>query len=389
MNNQVHPGPPVPVPYSDSKPKRVLSRNMAACTYPRAHGLVNVVYPDAIEMCGNLGTVKGLGVLGGIITLSNSVMTIYASYDTLVQNLDHPVPKIRGIYPEDVILSIAFFIISLLFLAAATWFLRRDLFTYREPILFNRRTRKVHLFRQRINMKRPFSPWPIVVDTYDWDCIRGEVNGGVALIGSVAMMRYWLYLAVSDRPTNGNVIDRFVVGTHGTSVAEPTWHWEHIRRYMEEDGPPVQPGEWLNGNLKFSHREAWADAFPFLSRHEDVRKNVWLHLLMILGFPFMVLFGFNRWLAEATCRDPQWPQDVIDQTGGAALSDEAVRALIPPMPVQDESQLSEDEKNDRSYQAKKGKPWWTPERRKYAVLLALIGMLIGGAKLVQFGIRGY
>lgn len=390
MNSQFHPRPPTPVPFSGSKPKRTFSRTQAACENPHANGLINAVYLNAIEICGNLGSVKGLGVLFGSMALAAVVAMVIAMKMVLTPDMTHPNPNMHVIQVEDAIFAFFILLVALLAAVGAAIFLRRDIFTYRdEPILFNRRTRKVHFFRRRINMMRPFSPWPVVVDTYDWECMRGEINGGGVLIGSVPMLRYWLYLAVNDKPDSKRVIDRFVVGIAFREQYLLAALWEHIRRYMEEDGAPLQHGDSLNLSQNFSHREAWAVAFPFLSKNETLRKSITMNVLMFIGLPFSIVLGLCTWIAEVTCRDPQWPQDVIDQTGGAALSDEAVRALISPMPVQDESQLSEDEKNDRSYRAKKGKPWWTPERRKYAVLLALIGMLIGGAKLVQFGIRGY
>lgn len=390
MNSQFHPGPPVPVPYSDTKPKRVLSRDRTACEHPHANGLINAVYLNAIEICGNLGSVKGLGVLFGSMALAAVVAMVIAMKMVLTPDMTHPNPQMHVIQVEDAIFAFFIFLVALLAAVGAAIFLRRDIFTYRdEPILFNRRTRKVHFFRRRINMMRPFSPWPVVVDTYDWDCIRGEVNGGVALIGSVAMMRYWLYLAVSDRPNNGRVIDRFVVGMAFREQVLLAAIWEHIRRYMEEDGAPLQHGDTLNFSQNFSHREAWAVAFPFLSKSEVLRKDIMMNFLMFIGLPFSIILGLCTWIAEVTCRNPQWPQDVLDQTGGVALSEDAIRALIPPMPVEVESQLTQDEKDERAYRVKKSKPWWTPERRKYAALLALIGMLIGGAKLTQFWIRGY
>ncbi|HCY61745.1 MAG TPA: hypothetical protein DHV59_02645 [Oxalobacteraceae bacterium] len=58
--------------------------------------------------------------------------------------------------------------------------------------------------------------------------------------------------------------------------------------------------------------------------------------------------------------------------------------------------LSPEEKEERAYvRTKKGKPWWTAERKnmlrhwQWAATLALIGSLIGGVKLAQMWMRRY
>jgi len=376
MSAHFHPGLPVPVPFSHGKPKRVLTRGSRACDRVSASGQVNAVYPNAMEVCGNLGAVKGLGVLFGLLVMGFVVWSMYFAW---------LVASSKSATAGDLWFAVVVAIGSTGMCYAAVWFLRKDLFTYRdEPVLFNRRTRKVHLSRRRINMKRPFSPWPVVIDTYDWDCIRGEIKGGVAYNGSMPVMRYWLYLSVSDKPRSKEVVDRFVVGMHGTSVIELAWLWEHTRRYMEEDGPPVQPGEWLNPDKDSSPvLEAWALSFPFLSKHASLRRSAFMYFLAVVAFPFMWLLSFCTWLAEITCRNPQWPQHIIDEAGGAPLSDDAIRALIPSASIG--GYAANDDGDSRIV----CKPWWTAERRKYVLLVLAIVALFGGGKLLLFWVRGY
>jgi len=381
-----HPGPPVPVPYSDGKPKRVLKTGTQASANPCGHQFVSKVYPNAIEVPGQLSAAKGMGVLVGLVGLLGasfaSIGAVFGIHEVLTTD-----PSMAD-YGYSIVGSILSPLVGAAFFISASWFFRKDLFTYRdEPVLFNRATRKVHLFRRRERIW-PFAPWPLVIDTYEWDCVRGEISGGLYYNGATAAVRYQLYLAIKDSPKGKTFIDRFVVGTQMSDQNSLTDNWEHIRRYMEEDGPPLQAGEWRDDiDDTFSHREAWSTTFPFLSRDRAIRHSVFFHVLMVVGFPFMFCFGFCRWLAEITCRPPFWTPEILAAAGGAPLSDEALRALIPPKPEEEKSCLSEDERAYAKQQATK--PKVSPEMKKTG--LVILGILIAMAlvKYAQMQMRGY
>ncbi|WP_343074218.1 DUF6708 domain-containing protein [Chitinivorax tropicus] len=238
--------------------------------------------------------------------------------------------------------DIAFLLLSFfsicIFGCVAVVFGRLDLFSYRdEPILFNRASRKLHIFRRRFKWTRPFSRWPVVIDTYDWDCVRGEVKGGAVLMGTVPTTRFQLYLAIADRPGSDTIIDRVPVGSPSLGKDHFQPLWEHIRQYMEADGPPLQAGDSLSRHTQFSHRMAWAAGFFFLD--PDYKNQVPSRLGRAIGIttnlliaPFAMIPGLLAWLSGLSGRDPWWPDDVLAAAGGPPLSEPAALALRPAAP---------------------------------------------------------
>lgn len=284
-----------------------------------SNGDVNVIYPNSIETTGHISNVKGMGVFFGLIFSIPCLMLLWLDIRTLQKETFDS-------------FSVLFSLINLLFLTGCFSFLRADLFAYRdEPVLFNRTTRKVHVFRVRKKMTRPLSPWPLTIDTYDWDCVHGEVGGGL-VPGKVALLRYKLYLAITDDPKSNEVIDRFFFGSPRNNPDENTWLWEHIRRYMEEKGPALQPGEQFNAIKGFSHREAWTEYFPWLSPNLQEAKQkdgFWVITIAgLVGFPVMFLLALSTWIARWSSREPQWPGEIVATLGGPALSEQEVLAEI-------------------------------------------------------------
>ena len=82
--------------------------------------------------------------------------------------------------------------------------LRIDLFAPKmNPIVFNRRTRKVYRYVPRL-----FSSNMILVE-YDWDCIDAEYYSRTGPSGNVIRTQDTLDLFVRDRPGSDEVIDCF------------------------------------------------------------------------------------------------------------------------------------------------------------------------------------
>lgn len=321
------PGPPVPMPYGKVEPKRVLRRNKREVERMIMNGEVSAVYPHAIEVPGFLfGTAKGMLTFAGLSALAASMFGWFMGFLALSAGKD------------TAWFAALFSSFGLIALGIATTFLRMDLFGYRdEPVLFNRKTRKVHLFRRRANMLKPWAAWPLVIDTYDWDCILGEVHGGFQMAGgSLPAMRYRLLAAAYDGPTGRGrkvkLIDRFVIGAEMPSQTYCIARWEHIRRYMEEGGPALQAGEPLLKRT-FSHRDAlargglWALETGFYDGFKDKPgPKIAGTLLTVLLSPVFVFFGAFRWLAEITSKEPWWPEGILEAAGGAPLPDGEVYA---------------------------------------------------------------
>lgn len=153
---------------------------------------------------------------------------------------------------------------ALLFLAttggafAALRFFRIDLLTPTDhPLVFNRKTRKVYrvmpdiperqglspaaLVRHWLNT---FRPWPMQVIEYDWDCLEAEYFSETVLAGNVVRTNHHLMLYVKAAPESDRVLGCFDIVPPMLIREESAMRfWEHIRRFMQENGPPLPPGE--------------------------------------------------------------------------------------------------------------------------------------------------
>ena len=106
--------------------------------------------------------------------------------------------------------------------------------------------------------------------------------------------------------------------------------WEHIRRYMEEDGPPLPPGAAAPGPTTPKPRNWWQSmglVNPFGAGYlQRWRRRPWItlaaHVLLPWGLPISLAWGTLNWLTYATEQKVHWPQDVLD-------------ALGPPLGVRD------------------------------------------------------
>ena len=181
-------------------------------------------------------------------------------------------------------------LLCFLLVATISFFaLAKDFFCYTHyPIRFNRVNRKVYLFRH--NKKNG-------VMTLDWDKVHWCVGRG----RDVGHYIYELRGHVLD--DNGIVRYTFAVGQYRESHVEILQHWEMIRLYME-DSPAALPYPPLA--LTLSTR-------PTL-RNCMLLNMSWLgaHLSKAV-FILSVLWGFFRWLALKTCREPLWPNEVEAQ----------------------------------------------------------------------------
>ena len=322
---------PPPLPQRNGDPKRRMGRATRASDTPDSGGLINAVYPNAIECTGLLASagVKGMNVFAGISALLGSASGFFFGGLSIFDSQ----------WSWEVPVGCLFILISLLFLGFAITAFRLDLFAYRdEPILFNRKTKKVHLFRRRIQMSRPWRPWPLAIDTYDWNQITGEIRGGGRLVGgSLPATRNRLVLAINAEPTargkKGKVIDQVIVGMEEQSAHDCVGRWEHIRRYMEEDGAPLQPGCDLSMMRGFSHRAAFARGgllflLPGFYRNFAQKPGSLIAgtTVLVILLPMLLPFSFFRWLAEATSRAPWWPPPILDEAGGAPLPESEVLA---------------------------------------------------------------
>ena len=396
-HNDEAPASPYPQPSDDyGKPKRRLSRIAKTKTGGLMTGeAVSAVYPNALELPGLVSSAKGLGVLVGIFSLG---VALFSAYMTLLIAADSEDAFAFGL------LTFSTFLAAV---CAGVTSLRIGLFSYRdEPILFNRKTRKIHVFARKVRMSRPWLRWPLSIRTYDWECVVGEIYGGFRLLGgSLPTTRYRLVLTVHDAPTGHgkkpNVIDRIIVGAEEQGMDSCACRWEFIRSYMEENGPPLRPYDEIYNARKFSIQNMllnsgfWICAPGF---YRDFSKAPVGPLLGTLAqfvvLPVTIPLAIFQSLAEITGRNPWWPPLILDEAGGPPLPESEVLAqrdaLARAQEADEYNRLAPEQREAQAFlKAEQEKPLISPEKRKILWAVAAIVFLAGALKIALLWKQGH
>ncbi|MCW0377481.1 hypothetical protein NB697_000327 [Xanthomonas sacchari] len=218
--------------------------------------------------------------------------------------------------------------------------LRFDLIGYRyAPTLFDRNAGKVHVFKDNTRL---FSGWPLwggggqyEILSYDWPCVRAQVVRFKTFTGTVAQDNAALQMIVLAAPGDTRVVGQFGLGLTSSAIAvQPLLDtWEHIRRFMEHEGPLFVEGDGPNEAL-FEMRLVRCIFFgqPFIGpgsaehwKHPDLGAILW-QVIAIPLFPLTLLYGLIRWASFHIKSKPAWPPEVLSSVGGAPLHGSALDA---------------------------------------------------------------
>lgn len=315
---------------ANSGPHTVLpTASHSVSSRARSHDTIHAVYPEGISFIDELGAMEGYLTILGAMTAS---LPVWALHYSLTHWQSHG--------PDW--LTLCIFTPALII---ALLMIRSDTIAYRyQPVLFNRATGKVHVF-----LAQSLTWWklwqlkpPSRIETWDWDCIRAEVVEFTVFTGSGAPSKnYALVGAVVDQPGSLNVISRFGIGGSYPWSPDPmVERWEHVRRYMRNEGPALAPGDSLFHDAS-THR-FWAALWfgqPLIgpgSRQYWTGEflNGWWFLtipggmLFLAMLPFSMAAGLLRWLSHKAKREPKWTPEILASLGGPALS--IAELSIPP-----------------------------------------------------------
>ncbi len=182
------------------------------------------------------------------------------------------------------------------------WKLGRGLFfglRYR-PIRFHRETRKLYAMRARRFFAKPGQGDVIWEAPWTEDsifCLHREDTS----FGTIFHIRHY---TVDD---HGNVTRVFSIGREWTGTRQVEMalaQWNYWCAYMN-DGPNGLPKPMLF----HTQRETLRESFLFSMYSFGMRAPVFVRLLMM---PLILVFTVMRIMANATCRDPVWP-DAIER----------------------------------------------------------------------------
>ena len=224
--------------YACKNPLRVMPKDKSQPVHAVAGTNRSVlrVRPKSIEIgiSNGEGVAKYLGV-SGVVLLGVSMFFLWMAYEmSLIMWALAIVPGVSGIL---------FSMLSLLFI-------RRGFFSPSDhPVLFNRKTREVHVIPiKTLNLFRFWEKGePGELRSYRWDHVTARTYRRLDVPGGTVARTETVMQMLCTTPENPNVVDLMVsLGFTGTWRDNTQVElWEHIRRYMEEGGPPLQPGDTL------------------------------------------------------------------------------------------------------------------------------------------------
>lgn len=300
-----------------------------------AGGWVRGVYPNAIEYTTSAKSLRGVVFLmGGVGTASICFFVVAQHLVGMYEDVNSAGGLNLTWFEWFVVLPV-----DVIFLAVGLWalryFARLEFFLPLDlPILFDRQRRKVYrLVKDLADKGKPKRRGQALVIEHDWDDIVAEHHVSTATTGSSAQRHHTLVLMVRDKnlgdfqgpitPTNlPPYVDGFALGDGKvlTEFSTPRV-WEHVRRYMNENGPALPPGEQLADT---SVPLTWWDSLGAVSVFGPGYIQRWreswgwmliVHLFSPVMLPLALMMATTNWLSYKTAYPVQWPQEVLDKVG--------------------------------------------------------------------------
>jgi hypothetical protein len=323
--------PPLPKPGDQPAPKkrvdllRRFDKSQCASAEVTDLGRIKAVYVNAIQFGGSDGNSwHGISSFCALLCVCLAGWTANHALWRLV----YPDPfEIGKTYPL-IINGTALVLfglgacLALLLFYTVTFFLPSD-----DSVIFDRAHRKVHWVSMRLagHTRRAALKRPVIeVRSADWDLVDAEHRVIVKVDTASASRDHDLAFVVRQSATNPAVADEFgIVPSMMLGEATVPALWEHIRRYMEEGGPPLPPGVTAPGPTVPKPRNWWQSlglVGPFGSRYMHWWKRqpgltLAAHVLLPWSVPVYLVWGTLNWLTYATEQKVRWPHDLIDALG--------------------------------------------------------------------------
>lgn len=307
-------------------------KNVRASTNPKGFSNVAAVYRDAICIQpGGSAQYRGAGILFSLL----GYLPILVFLDEIIR-LHVDVFLSHGWFLKGQLV----FLDTLVLFVFPKWIwrvMRVDLFGPGDwPTIFDRKRRKVYLLipprdGSSERGKARFGKIRAEVVAYDWDLITAEHRVEATGTANTVSRLHRLVMVVRDRlkpgREHGRLLDEFDVG-NSAALGEGTvrmW-WEYLRRYMEERGPALPPGESLAEQERPTTLwQSMGVVSPFGPRFmEWWRKSraVTIFFLLIAPFsvPFFTLWAVCNWISHRTMREVVWPRELVDLLGAPVQS---------------------------------------------------------------------
>ena len=316
----------VPTPARNSKngkvhkPVKRYRKLQQAAESTQAFELIKNTYRNAIEYRTIPAQVRGIILLVGSFTCALVLMACELFFSAILSN-DHAIA------------GFDYFLLSLVGLmgigSILLFWLAVRLEIFRpidEPVIFDRANRKVYLIAREVapGFGGLFKSWPVRAYEYDWNRIEAEYQITISTTGSTMTTWHTLLFIVKSTASDKQTIGTFNVANPillSESTVGP--FWEHIRRFMEEDGPHLPLGE--NRTFLEVPTSLWQSmgaVGPFGPNYfywwkEHPFYSVLMHLFIPFFLPLCSAWGLMNWISYLTAIDVQWPNEVEAAIGQA------------------------------------------------------------------------
>jgi len=274
-------------------------KEQKASDTPQALGWIKATYPNAIEYSGSKQQTEGgimVGAFFGAVT--TAIFGIGGFSYMLVTGIEDWFATLISFF--GLVAAVAATAYITLMPLRRVWRVPRDL-----PIIFDRAQRKVYrlVLDAQPGLFGLFKPWPIKACAYDWDLLDAEHDASTHAVGKTVMRFHRLVFLVRKSADDPTIIDHFEIGNGmGQSENFIAPMWEHIRRFMEDNGPHLpHPSEPLDSRTedKPTWWQACGQAGPFGNRYLWWWENhFWLTLILYhglisvtLGLMIFILIG--------------------------------------------------------------------------------------------------
>lgn len=160
----------------------------------------------------------------------------------------------------------------------------------------------------------------------NWDCMQAEHQATLTSTGATVLREHQLIFKVYQKPLNidphSPLVAEFpVVGAYLLNEMLVPMVYEHIRRFMEEGGPALAPGDTLADTWRpASLWQSIGAVGPVGPRFglwwkKTPKTTVFLVLISLVMWPFFLAWGICNWLSHKTMISVNWPDEVLQQIG--------------------------------------------------------------------------
>lgn len=275
-----------------------LSKSERASDSPNGFLSVISISDDCMELVDRWYSIKGfnawLGIMLGLTIIPGFFYFIFVFF-----NYGYSIGDVESwIIWLFVLIALPVFVFIV---CGVSWLIKSECFRWTHyPIRLNRRTGKVHFFRQ-----------DGTVSTADWDsllvCIASAHSPPM---GKTSDLR--AHILSDDGMT---VLESFTLGYVYLGDEEDLLRlWELVRRYMAHEGGCELMGE----DPIFVPVLGRKEGFEFGIVRTFAPMIHWPLMQLVVALPFAYI-ALSRWLAMSTSRIPEWPEDVLRE-GDSSMS---------------------------------------------------------------------